>query len=76
MSKTKKVRSRKKIALEFLHQRLSHVSIISTLSGDTANVWDNIELKIDPYYFYTSCHIFSMNKKARSKNPLNTKAPF
>ena len=31
---------------------------------------------IDPDPFFTSCHIYSMNKKARSKNPLNPKAYF
>ena len=36
----------------------------------------NIELRIDPDYFFTSCQIFSMSKKARSKTPLKPKAPF
>ena len=43
---------------------------------DTANVWENVELKIDPYPFCTSCQIYSMNKKARSKITLNPKSPF
>ena len=38
MSKTKKLPSRKKIALELLHQGLGHISTISLLAGDTANV--------------------------------------
>ena len=46
------------------------------LSGDTANFWEHVELRIDPYHFCTSCQISSMNKKARSKIPLNPKAPF
>ena len=55
MSKTKKLTSRRKIALELLHQRLGQKYIRSFLSGDTANVWGDIELRIDPYPFGTSC---------------------
>ena len=46
------------------------------LAGDTANVWEDIELRIYPDPFCTSCQISSMNKKARSKIPLKPKAPF
>ena len=46
------------------------------MTGYTANVSQNIELRIDPDPFCTSCQISSMKKKARSKHPLNTKAPF
>ena len=38
MSKKNKYPARKKIALEFIHQRLGHISNISLLAGDTANV--------------------------------------
>ena len=55
MSKTKISPSRKKIALELLHQRLGHRSTRSLLAGDTANVWEDIELRIDPVPFCTSC---------------------
>ena len=75
MSKTKKLPSRKKIALELLHQRLCHKSTRSLLAGDTDNIWGNIELIIDPDPFCTSCEIYSMDKKARYNNPLNPKAP-
>ena len=44
--------------------------------GDTANVWEDAELRIYPDPFCTSCQIYSMNKKARSKLPLMLKAPF
>ena len=37
------------------------------MAGDTYNVWKDIELRIDPDPFFTSCQISSMNKKARSK---------
>ena len=76
MSKKNKFPARKKIALELLHQKLGHRSTRSLLTGDTANVWENVELRIDPDPFYTSCHISSMNKKARSNIPLKPKAPF
>ena len=75
MSKTNKVLSRKKTALQFLHERLGHRSTISLLAVDDANVWKDIELIIDPDPFCASCHISPMKKKARSKNPLNPKSP-
>ena len=76
MSKTKKLPSRNKIALELLHQILGHISTRSLLAGDTANAWEDIDLRIDTDPFCTSCQIYSMNKKARSKNPLNPKSPY
>ena len=63
-----------KITLELLHKRLRHRSTRSLLSGDTANVWEDVELIIHPDHFCTSCKICSMNKKARYKIPLNPKA--
>ena len=76
MSKTRKLPARKKIYLELLHQRLGHRSIRSLLAGYTDNVWVDIYLRIYPDPFCTSCQIYSMNKKARSKIPLKPKAPF
>ena len=76
MSNKNKLPARKKIVLELLHQRLGHRSTKSLLSGDTANVWEDVELRIDPDPFCKSCQIYSMNKKARSKIPLNPKATF
>ena len=76
MSKKNKLPARKKIALEFLHQRLGHSSTRSLLARDTANVWECVALRIDPDPFCTSCQISSMNKNARSKIPLKPKAPF
>ena len=66
ISKTKKIPSRKKIALKFLHQRLVRISTRSLLARDTANVCEDIELLVYPYPFCSSCQIYSMNKKARS----------
>ena len=59
-----------------MHQILGHRSTRSLLARDTDNAWEDIELRIDPYPFCTSCQITSMKKKARSKSPLNPKAPF
>ena len=76
MSKKKKLPSRNKFAIELLHQILGHISTRLLLAGDTANFWEDIELRIDPDTFCASCQISSMKKKARSKNPLKEKAPF
>ena len=42
MYKSKKIIPRKKVALELLHHRLGHISTISLMDGDTANVWQGI----------------------------------
>ena len=75
ISKKKPFPARKKIALELLHQRLGHRSTRSLLSGYTANLWGDAELRINTDPFCTSYQISSMNKKARSKIPLKPKAP-
>ena len=59
-----------------MHQRLGNRSTRSLIAGDTANVWEDVELRIDPDPFCTSRRFSSMNKKARSKIPLKPKAPF
>ena len=59
-----------------MQQRLGHRSTSLLMAGDTANVWEDAELRIDPDPFCTSCQISSMNKKARSKISLKPKAPF
>ena len=51
MSKKNKFPARKKISLELLHQRLGHISTRSLLDGDTANGWEDVELRIDPDLF-------------------------
>ena len=76
MESSKKNPKRKKIALDLLHKRLRHRSNRSLIAGDTDNVWEDEELRIDPDPFCTSCKISSMNKKASSKIPLKPKAPF
>ena len=74
--KENKLPARNKIALELLHQRLGHISTISLLAGDNANVWEDVDLRIYPDPFCTSCQISSMNKNSRSETPLKPKAPF
>ena len=76
ISKTKKLPSRKKIALDLLNHILGHISTRSLLAGYNYDIWEDIEIRIDPDLFFTSCQISSTNKKARSKIPLNPKAPF
>ena len=51
MSKKNKLPAREEIDLELLHQRLGHRSTRSLLAGDTANVWEYVELRIDPDIF-------------------------
>ena len=63
MSKKNTFPARKKNALELLHQRLRHRSTNSLLAGDTANVWEDVELIIDLDPFCTSCQIPSMKKR-------------
>ena len=46
------------------------------MAGDNTNVWKDIELRIYPDPFFTSCQISFMDKKARSNNTLKPKAPF
>ena len=76
MEKTNKLPAGKRISIELLHQILAHRSTRSLLDGDTANVCEYIELRIYTGPLCTSYKISSMNKKARSKNPLKPKAPF
>ena len=59
-----------------MHHRSGHISKISLMSGDTENVLKDIEHRIDPDPFCTSCLISSMNKKAGSIDSLKPKARF
>ena len=76
MEKSKKNPARKKISLELLHQRLGHRYTRSLIAADTANVWEDEELRMDPDPFCTSCKIYSVNKKAGYKIPLKLKVTF
>ena len=46
------------------------------MDGDTANFWIDIEIRVDPDPFCTSCQVSTMNKKAISKTPLKAKTLF
>ena len=48
VSKKNKYPARKKVASELLHQRLGHRSTRSLLAGDTANLLEDVELRIYP----------------------------
>ena len=74
ISKSNKIAPRKKFALGLLHHILGHIYTISLMYDYTKNVWKDIELRIYPDSFGASCQIYSMNKKARSKNILKPKA--
>ena len=50
-SKSKKVAPRKTFYLGLLNQRLGHRSTRSLMDGDTANVCQDIEVRIDPDHF-------------------------
>ena len=63
MSKKSTFPARNKIALELLHQRLGQKSTRSLLAGDNANVWEDVELRMDPDPFCTSCQKSSMKKR-------------
>ena len=47
-AKSKKIAHRKKVSLEWLQNRLGHISTTSLMNGDTENVWQDIELRIYP----------------------------
>ena len=62
LSKLKKIATRKRVPLEFLHHRLGHKSTRSLLAADTNNFWKDIELKIDPDFFYSMSYFFNEQK--------------
>ena len=76
ISTSNKLAPRNKVDLELLQHRLVHRTIRALIVWDNSNMWKDIELRIDPDPFCTSCQISSMNKMANSKNPLKPKAPF
>ena len=76
MSKKNKFPARKKSALELLYQRLGHRSTRSLLAGDTENVWEYVELRIDPDPFCTSYQITSMKKRLGLKFHSSQRHPY
>ena len=62
--------------MDLLHQRLGHMSTRSQLDEDTENVWQDIEIRVDPDTFCTPCQIFTINKNSILKTTLNPNKPF
>ena len=75
-SKSQKKVPKNKISLGLLHQRMLNKSTRSLLSRDNANVWQEIEVGVDPETFCTSYQIPTINKNSRSKTPLKSNTPF
>ena len=67
--------SKKKASLESWNHGLWHRPTRPILSGYNANIWQDVEIKVDPDPFYTSYQISMINKKARSKIPSKSKKP-
>ena len=55
---------------------MGHSSTKSLLDGYTENIWQDIDLRVYPDPFYTSCQISTINKYSISKTPLNPNTPF
>ena len=71
-----KIAPRNKVDLELLHHILGNRSTGSLIAGDTEDICQDIELRIDIDPFCPSCLISLMNEKFSSKNLLNPKAHF
>ena len=44
---------KKRVSLELLHQRLGQISTRSIVAIDTSNIWQDIDLRVDPDPFCT-----------------------
>ena len=55
---------------------LGHRYIKSLLAGDTGNISQDIDLRVEYVNFCTSSKKSIINKKPRSKTPLNSRTPF
>ena len=75
-SKSQKHIPKKEVSLELLHQVLGQIYTRSILVGYTENLWQDIDIRLDPDPFCIPCQISTINKKAISKTPLKSKTPF
>ena len=75
-SKSQKQIPKNKVSLELLNHRLGNRYTRLLLAGYNAIFWQDIEIRIYPDPFCTSCQISTINKKSISKTPLNPKTPF
>ena len=62
-SKSQEQIPKRKVSLELFHQRLGHRYTKSPLAGDTVNVWQYIEIRVDPEQLFTSFQISTNNKR-------------
>ena len=65
MENSNKNPKRKKIALDLMHQRLWYRSTKSLIAGDTANVWEYVELRIypDPFLHFMQNFFYVEQKR-------------
>ena len=70
-SKSQKQIPKKKVYLELLHQILWHGSTRSLLAGDTENVWQDIDLRVDTDPFCKSFQISTINQILNQIHILN-----
>ena len=61
-SKSQKKIPINKVSLEILQQRLGHRPARTILAGNTANIWQYFDIRVDPDPLFTSCHISTINK--------------
>ena len=62
-SKSQKKFPKKKVSLKLLCQRLRHIFTRSLLVRYAVNVWQGIEIRVDPDPFITSCQIYTIDKR-------------
>ena len=64
----KKTSNKKKVGIDILYKRLGHRSIKTLLSANKDEVWNDVELQLQPDIISTSDHhIATIRKKARNK---------
>ena len=71
----KRTTPRTQVSLDLLHTRLGHRSKRSLLAADTADMWKNVEVKLSPDLFCTSCKIATITKRNQSKVPIGVEKP-
>ena len=62
--------------MELLNQISGHRSTRSLLYGDNTNVWQDTDIRVDTDPFFTSFHIYTINKKAISNTHLKYNTTF
>ena len=66
---------RTQVSLDLLHSRLGHRSTRALLAADAAEMWKDVEVKLSPDPFCTSCKIATITKRNRSKVPMKADRP-